>query len=639
MPPLPLQLVVVDTETTGLDPVRDRVIDIGAVRLDADLRTTGSWGTLVDPGRALPLQITRLTGIAQSDLDSAPSFAQAYDELREFAGEALVVGQNIAFDIAMLAAAAARCGAPPPPTRTFDTLEAALLLYPEFDRHGLGSMAATLGLGEAPHRALPDAQVTAALLRALRRRAADLSADERRLLEAAAWAPLRLLDTLGSGDEPGAAPGGLATPSPPAGAAQPGPASPLPPDGRPAVLPCAPDDWRAALAAGGALAGALEGFAVRPGQVDLAGEVAALLHSGGLGLFEAGTGMGKSLAYLLPAAFRAASCGARVTVSTKTKALQRQLAERELPLVASCLPAGFRWTLLMGRENYLCRRRLDEAVAASGGGLPDRDRLLALAWLAGRARRGEIDVSALPYGATQTLPALAETARELRASATACLGGRCRSRSGCFWRLARSAARAAHLVCVNHALLLTGGDALPPFDDLVVDEAHLLPDEAVFDLLRAGRPGQRRRAARRAARPPRPPPAGRRGEDGGRQGQKRRRHGARRGGRRLRAGRLAPSPAWPTISPAPSRPWSWPPPNPRPTRRRPSSTAARCCSPPVCRSSPSSTCSPRSAERSRRRSQTLPRRPRRPPRRCPKSTASVPAPWPWAPTPRPLPAC
>ena len=375
----------------------------------------------------------------------------------------------------MLEAAAARCGAPPPPARTFDTLEAALLLFPEIDRHGLGSMAATLGLGEPPHRALPDAEVTAALLRALRRRAASLGVAERRLLEAAAWAPLALLDTLGRGDEPA---GRAAPVSPPSGAA-PDSSTAIPADGRPAALPCAADDWRAAFGAGGALAAALDGFAVRPGQVDLAGEVAALLEAGGLGLFEAGTGMGKSLAYLLPAAFRAASCGARVTVSTKTKALQRQLAERELPLVASCLPAGFRWTLLMGRENYLCRRRLDEAIDGAGGGLPDRDRLLALAWLAGRARRGEVDVSALPYGATQALPALAETARELRASAAACLGGRCGSRTGCYWRLARAAARAAHLVCVNHALLLTGGDTLPPFDDLVVDEAHLLPDEAV----------------------------------------------------------------------------------------------------------------------------------------------------------------
>jgi len=475
MPAVPRELVVVDTETTGLDPGRDRVIEIGAARLDAALCVTATWSTLVDPGCALPLQVQRLTGITPGDLADAPSFADAYEQWRAFAGDAVVVGQNVAFDLAMLAAAAARCGAPPPRAAGFDTLQASLLLFPEVDRHGLGALAALLDLGETPHRALADVRATAGLLRELRERAATLSETERRLLEAAAWQPLALLDGLER-----AAPSrtrrlrrqavsGPAAPAPEAPAA----------DGRPAALACAPDGWRAAFGPEGALAAALEGFAVRPGQIDLAGEVAALLAAGGIGLFEAGTGMGKSLAYLLPAAHRAAASGTRVTVSTKTKALQRQLAERELPLVASCLPDGFRWTLLMGRENYLCRRRFDEAVAAAGAGLPDRDRSLALAWLAGRLRRGEVDVSALPYGATQALPALSETARELRAHAAACLGRRCPVRSACPWRLARGAARQAHLVCVNHALLLSGGESLPPFDDLVIDEAHLLPDEAV----------------------------------------------------------------------------------------------------------------------------------------------------------------
>ena len=70
----------------------------------------------------------------------------------------------------------------------------------------------------------------------------------------------------------------------------------------------------------------------------------------------------------------------------------------------------------MGRENYVCRRRLDEAVAAEGEGLPDLDRSLALAYLVGRARRGDVDLSALPYRATRELPALADLARELRSS-------------------------------------------------------------------------------------------------------------------------------------------------------------------------------------------------------------------------------
>ncbi len=525
MPAPARELVVVDTETTGLDPVRDRVVEIGAVRLDAGLRVVATWESLVDPGCPLPLPIARLTGIAPGDLADAPPFAAAYPALRQFLGDALVVGQNVAFDLAMLGAAAARCGAPPPRPRVFDTLEAALLLVPELDRHGLASLALALDLGGPPHRALPDALATAALLRELVRRAAGLSDTERRLLGAAAWRPLELLDTLCVAPDlepivaatavprPGARPprqrGGDGLPRRAADDADPAPAAgdgaPAA-DGRPAVLPCAADGWRAALAADGALASALAGFAVRPGQVDLAGEVAALLAGGGLALFEAGTGMGKSLAYLLPAAFRAAASGTRVTVSTKTKALQRQLAERELPLVASCLPDGFHWTLLMGRENYVCRRRLDEALESAGADLLDRDRLLALAWLAGRLRRGQVDVSALPYGATGALPALAATAHELRAHAAACLGGRCRARDGCLWRRARTAARAAHLVCVNHALLLAGGDALPPFDDLVIDEAHLLPDEAVsafservdqaaidalLDEVRGGRGGRR----------------------------------------------------------------------------------------------------------------------------------------------------
>ncbi len=527
MPAPPLELVVLDTETTGLDPVRDRVVEIGAARLDAGLRVVATWDTLVDPGCPLPLQIARLTGLSPDDLAAAPPFGDAYAALRDFLGDAVVVGQNVAFDLAMLGAAAARCSAPPPHPRVFDTLEAALLLLPELDRHGLSSLALTLDLGDAPHRALPDALATAALLRELARRAAGLSDAERRLLTAAAWRPLDLLDTLSVAPDDLPARPTAAAPEHLRGVARrpaltvdrAGPAADEPPpddaepagaEARPASLPCRADGWRAAFAADGALAAALEGFAVRPGQVELAGEVADLLDGGGLALFEAGTGMGKSLAYLLPAAFRAGASGTRVTVSTKTKALQRQLAERELPLVASCLPDGFRWTLLMGRENYVCRRRLDEALASAGADLFDRDRALALAWLAGRLRRGQVDVSALPFGATSALPALAEAAHELRAHAAACLGGRCRARDGCLWRRARAAARAAHLVCVNHALLLAGGDALPPFDDLVIDEAHLLPDEAVsaftervdqaaidalLDEVRGGRGGRRPLAA------------------------------------------------------------------------------------------------------------------------------------------------
>jgi len=514
----PPQLVVLDIETTGLDAERDRIIDIGAVRLGPDLEVRDRFVTLVDPGVPIPLFITRLVGIADADVRGAPAFPAAFAALREFAGDAVLVGHNVGFDRDHLAAGARRAGLPPLANAWFDTLEAALLLYPELERHALAILAAEFGI-ERRHRALPDAETAADVLRRLCARAAGLGAEERGLLTAIRWAPLELLDRFRA--TPDEAP-------PPVVADEPRLAG-----GALAVLPVEADGWCAELGVGAegeeeresapgepGLAARLPGFCHRPGQALLAAAAADVFAGGGVGLFEAGTGMGKSLAYLLPAAFASAAAGRRIVVSTKTKALQRQLAAHELPIVAEALPPGWRWTLLMGRENYICRRRLDEAVAAQSEALPDRERSLALAYLVGRARRGEVDLSALPYRASRELAALAELARELRSSRATCLGRHCPSRRGCHWRLARSRAEAAHLVCVNHALLLTGPETLPPFEDVVIDEAHLLYHEATeafseeidavaVDLLLADLRGRRRqrplplrlRAAARRAEP------------------------------------------------------------------------------------------------------------------------------------------
>jgi ATP-dependent DNA helicase DinG len=532
MPPQLRALVVVDTESTGLDPSRDRIIDIGAVRLDERLCEVDRFQTLVDPGRPIPLQIVRMTGITDEDAAAAPRFAEVAPALNAFAAGATLVAHNAAFDRELLAMAARVSRVPALEGPWLDTLEAALLLLPEHDRHALALLSQTLDLGETPHRALPDALATAALLRRLAVRAAGLATEERRLLEAVRWLPLVLLDQLGAAPE--AAP-------PPLVADEPRTADR---GGRLTTLPCEAGDWvdelgrpgeteagptwtgddmersaddRATPADGPgsegslpAMARRLPGFRHRPGQAALAAQVAETLADGGVGLLEAGTGMGKSLAYLLPAAFFSAATGSRVVVSTKTKALQRQLAAHELPLVSQAMPPGWRWTLLMGRENYLCRRRLDEAVAAELTALPDPPRTLALAYLLGRARWGDVDLSALPYRASLELPALADLARSLRSSRSTCLGRHCPARRHCHWRLARSRAEAAHLVCVNHALLLTGGDALPAHEHVIIDEAHLLPGEAtsayseavdtrVLEALRAslGAAGRQRPAATR----------------------------------------------------------------------------------------------------------------------------------------------
>ena len=331
------QFVVVDTETTGLDPLADRVIDIGAVRLDEDLAVTGRFTTLVDPGVPIPLFVTRLTGIADADVAGAPGPAEALAGLREFAGDAVLVGHNAAFDREHLAATARRGGVPPLVADWFDTLDAALLLYPELDRHALPILVEELGLESRAHRALPDAEATAAVLAHLARRAAGLADVERRLLESVSWAPLAVLDACAAA--PDEAPPPLVADEPPEG---PGPL---------AILPVASGAWRDELdGAGGdvpggadtvpGLTGRLPGFRRRAGQVDYAEAAAHIFARGGIGVFEAGTGMGKSLGYLLPAAYAGAAAGRRIVVSTKTKALQRQLARTELPLRRRRTAAG-----------------------------------------------------------------------------------------------------------------------------------------------------------------------------------------------------------------------------------------------------------------------------------------------------------
>ena len=207
--------------------------------------------------------------------------------------------------------------------------------------------------------------------------------------------------------------------------------------------------------------------------------------------------MGKSLAYLLPAAFHSAARGRRVLVSTKTKALQRQLAAHELPLVAAALPPGWRWAVLMGRENYLCRRQLDELLQETAEHLPDPDdgpgaRLPRRQGALGRGRSlgAAVPRHARAAGADRAGSPLALVGQRLPRQA---LPGRTR----CHWRLARARAERAHLVCVNHALLLTGSAVLPPFED--VDRRRGPPPPRRGD---GGLQRGRRLAARRASSRP-----------------------------------------------------------------------------------------------------------------------------------------
>jgi ATP-dependent DNA helicase DinG len=228
-----------------------------------------------------------------------------------------------------------------------------------------------------------------------------------------------------------------------------------------------------ALGDDGALAHGIDGFVARSAQQRMATAVAEAIDARETLLVEAGTGTGKTFAYLVPAVLS----GLRVVISTGTKNLQDQLYHRDLPQVLAALGLPVRTALLKGRANYLCRSRLKQALAYASP--DDAPRLIALRHFMEASDSGELsDYGGIPDG-DPLLPRVTSTADN-------CLGTRCADYDQCFVAAARRRATTAEIVVVNHHLLFADfvlkqegfGEILPGADVVVVDEAHQLPELA-----------------------------------------------------------------------------------------------------------------------------------------------------------------
>ena len=158
-------IVVLDLETTGLDPARDAIIEIGAVKVKGD-RTEGEFASLINPGRKLTPFITQLTGITDAMLVNAPRLVEMLPRLEEFVGDAPVLGQNVRFDLGFLRAKQALRH-----NDGLDTWDLSSVLLPTASRYNLGSLAKELGIvlpaSHQHHRALDDCKETLGVYRAL----------------------------------------------------------------------------------------------------------------------------------------------------------------------------------------------------------------------------------------------------------------------------------------------------------------------------------------------------------------------------------------------------------------------------------------------------------------------------------------
>ncbi len=236
------------------------------------------------------------------------------------------------------------------------------------------------------------------------------------------------------------------------------------------------NDLTEVLGPEGLLSRHIEAFSYRPQQLEMAQRVEQVIASGGVLITEAGTGTGKTFAYLVPALLS----GLKVIISTGTKNLQDQLYHRDLPLIKDSLAVPASVALLKGRSNYLCIHRMENAVQE--GRLRSRelvDQLMEVQEWSGKTKIGDIaELSSIPEDSS-IWPVITSTVDN-------CLGAECPSYSTCHLVEARRRAQEADLVVVNHHLLCADfalkeegfGELLPEADCFIVDEAHQLPETA-----------------------------------------------------------------------------------------------------------------------------------------------------------------
>jgi DNA polymerase-3 subunit epsilon/ATP-dependent DNA helicase DinG len=468
-------IVAIDIETTGLEWQTDAIIEIGAVRFNGR-RVEGEWTTLVNPGRRIPPFITQLTGITDQMVLEAPPIRSVLAELRDFAGDAPILGHNVTFDLSFL-----RKYDLFQLNDVMDTYEMASVLMPSAGRYNLAALGQALGVVfPATHRALDDARVTRAIFQRLYEMTLDL--------------PLHLLaEIVRHGEQvdwPGYRPfyEALRTRSKEVVSAREVSDSANGPifqgyDTRnlPVLQPhqqfyaLDPDETASILEHGGAFSRHFPDFEYRPQQVEMLRAVTHALSEGRHLMVEAGTGTGKSFAYLIPASLWAMQNGARVVISTNTINLQDQLINKDIPDLRDALGIDLHAAVIKGRGNYLCPRRLDY-LRRHGPRTADEMRVLGkiLVWLQSSESgdRTELNLNG---------PAERDIWNKFSAEDDGCTTDNCIKRGGiCPFYRARLAAQSAHILVVNHALLLadvaTGNKVLPEYDYLIVDEAHHMED-------------------------------------------------------------------------------------------------------------------------------------------------------------------
>jgi ATP-dependent DNA helicase DinG len=470
------RFVVIDFETTGNSAAKgDRIIQIGAVAVEAG-KITERFSTFIQPGVPIPPFIEQLTGITDEMVKDAPLFEEVAPKLLQMLEGAYFVAHNVMFDYSFLQGELENSGYSPVSMPLIDTVEMSRLLLLGADGYQLGLLAEYLGLDhENPHQADSDAEVTSKLLLHLLdkleglplltlERLAPFLKKLQSSLEDIVQDMITAKSVFLADDESFDFFRKLALKKVPT-AVQPE----LGPNEHEDLLPVELQNK---------LQHHMEHYEVRQSQTRMVDLVDQALETNQHLVIEAGTGVGKSLGYLIPGVRFAKEHDRPLVVSTHTVQLQQQLLERDVPLLKKIMPFDFTATLLKGRNHYLCLRKFEHTLLETHEDNYDMNFTKAqlIIWLT-ETEQGDIEELSMASGGKLFWGTV-------KSDANSCLNHRCPWFSRCYYHKQRRAAHEADLVITNHALLFTDlksdSQLLPTYKEAVLDEAHHV-EEVVSD--------------------------------------------------------------------------------------------------------------------------------------------------------------
>lgn len=470
-------VIVLDTETTGLSCAENELIEISAARLRGR-EVVDRFDTFVHPNGLIPPEITELTSITNADVAHAPRAEEAVAALEEFVQGCPVIAHNATFDRSFIESVK---GGVKVSDIWIDSLALSRIALPRLSSHKLATMAELFGCAAVSHRASDDVEALCGVWRILLCALTDLPGGLMRLLADmhpdVRW-PYRPIFSFLAGERQGE------TFSLEAARVQVMQADAEPDhidaDELPGLTMPRRDEIELRYAPGGLVNDMYASYEPRAEQIVMASEVRDAFATSTHRVIEAGTGVGKSIAYLVPAAEAAKRNKITVGIATKSNNLTDQLMYQELPKLARELDGGLSFCALKGFDHYPCLLKL-ESLAAGREITTNRDpadTLTAIAVLyafACQSPTGDLDSLGIRWRSVNRA--------DLTTSSRECARGNCHFfNRGCFVRCARRRAAKADIVVTNHSLLFRNvaadGKILPPIRHWIIDEAHSVEKEA-----------------------------------------------------------------------------------------------------------------------------------------------------------------